>query len=92
MAGLKPEEFWNMTPREFEYWMDGFKWRMDNEALIKAHFTACIMNMFSNKRIRATDLWKIGNPTKKRKNKINKETAEELLSRIGPEAIPIRRK
>lgn len=92
MAGLKPEEFWNMTPREFEYWMDGFKWRMDNEALVMAHFTACIMNMFSNKRVRATDLWKIGNPTKKRKNKINKETAEELLSRIGPDAIPIRRK
>ncbi len=92
MAGLKPEEFWNMTPREYEYWMDGFKWRMDNEALIKAHFTACLMNMFTSRKIKPSDLWKTTKQPKKHKKVIDQSAFEEIIATMGPDAIPIKRK
>lgn len=92
MAGIKPDEFWEMTPREYTYWMDGFKWRMDNEALIKAHFTACLMNMFTSKKIKASDLWKTTNQAPKRKKPIDQSAFEETLAAMGPDAIPLKRK
>lgn len=92
MAGIKPDEFWEMTPREYEYWMDGFKWRMDNEALIKAHFTACLMNMFTSRKIKPSDLWKTTKQPKKHKKVIDQSAFEEIIATMGPDAIPIKRK
>ncbi len=91
-AGIKAEEFWNMSMREVDLAIQAYQWRFDREAELLAHFTASIMNMWTKSHIRGRDLYrpilskeKVIDLEKKRKE------FEETVKILGVNAIPIKK-
>lgn len=59
-AGLKPEEFWNMSPDEAALWINGYQKRQESQGEMWAHFNAALMNNSrtrKDKKVKPKDLW-----------------------------------
>jgi hypothetical protein len=52
---LKPEQFWDTTPRDFRNMMDGFKLRQDIEWQRTAQLASWVMSPHSGKKTPSAD-------------------------------------
>lgn len=91
-VGLKPAEFWSMSMREVDYAVRAYQWRYDKDAELLAHLTACVINMWSKRRIKGRDLYR---PAENRPATIIDKEArrrefEQTVAIMGPEAIPVK--
>jgi len=91
MTGMKPAEFWRLTPWEFQEWLDGWQWAREDRAGINAHFTASLMNCWVKKKVKGRDLFR--SPRQKARDEAyiqaRKRRFEEAVRRMGPEVIPL---
>lgn len=80
-----------MTPREYLYWVEGFRYRRDQDAMMMAHFTASAMSVHTKRPVKARDLYRPGG------GRMSKKATEErakrfrdVVARIGPQAYPVK--
>lgn len=79
-----------MTPREYLYWIDGFRYRHELQGQMLAHFTACLLNAWTKKTIKGRDLWRPHKPMTKAEREKRDREFRQLVETMGPEAIPVK--
>lgn len=93
-AGLKPDEFWSMTPAEVLEVIEADAWRYDRWGRTLATFVASLINTRPGmkKRVRPRDLWRsrftTGAAAVSREER--QRQFEAAVRLMGPQAIPVR--
>jgi hypothetical protein len=91
--GLKPKEFWGMTLKEVLMMIKAYQWRFDNQAELLAMYTTVIANAPYKKRLKPRDLYKReGQEDKVISLEERKQRFEDAKRKMGPEAIPVRKR
>ena len=68
---LKPDEFWDLTPREFNLMEDGWKWRWENLEELYAWHAANVMAPHLKRPIKPWQL--LGRPTLSMRQTVKRE-------------------
>ena len=85
---LKPREFEELQPCEFEQLLEGYKWRQENTENLMAYFTACQMSVHTKHPVSPMALLKPLRPkqvSENRKSDVEyfKEMNEKLSKKDG---------
>lgn len=86
LFGIRPEEFWDLTPREYDNLLHGYRMRSDSEWQRTAQLAAWLLQGQGNKNVTADKLLGKGQQVRET-GKVNpddkRRTLDELEDTLG---------
>jgi hypothetical protein len=96
-CGLKPVEFWSMTPEEVTLFIEGYQWRIDEFGEMWAHFTSNQMNVHIQKKlhkVQPRQLWQSRRKQQKEYRNPDELKAErrDIMHTMKKSGVPLPKK